>query len=117
MRLIDSEDIFENTKLQGLAKELVESNSNILIFGLPHSGKSTLVKAVCKADSRFITLKHEEIISCDDNTKIVGDSPNFWCVGHQYPNQKQDVSDDYLTEFAENMKLNSDKWNIIRIRQ
>ena len=115
MELINSEDIFENNKLQKLVKKLSALNSKLLIFGLSNSGKSTLGNAVCQSDSRFITLEYEEVLSDKDNTKIIVKSSNLWCVGHQYPNQNQDVSDDYLLGFAEGMNLDLNKWIIIRI--
>lgn len=117
MKIIRSEDIFVDAKLQEIVKELAKLNSNLIIFGLHHSGKSTLVKAICKADSRFITLKEEEMLSEEDTEKILANSGALWCVSHQYPNQSQDVSDGYLAGFVKSMKLGLDKWNIIRIRK
>ena len=117
MQLIHSKDIFKSTKLQGFVNEIVVSEFNIFIFGLPNSGKSTLAKAICKADSRFSTLAEEEILSAEDVEKILINSSNLWCVGHQYPSQNQNVSESYLVDFVKKMKLNLDKWNIIRIKK
>ncbi|MBI4044426.1 MAG: hypothetical protein HY392_01835 [Candidatus Diapherotrites archaeon] len=112
---MDSKDLFDKEKCALIAKKLASFNKNIIIFGLHNSGKSTLVKAICKADKKFHTLEEEEIISDDDAAKLLEKSKKLWAVGHQYPSQYQHVSEDFLQGFAAGMKLTQKIWIIIKI--
>ena len=115
MKNIKSEDIFDAKKITTIASELASLNSGIIVFGLPHSGKSTLVRAICSKDKRFKTLDEEEILSDEDARAILQKSKTFWCVSHQFPGQNQDVSEDYLRGFCEGVGLNQKEWLIVKI--
>ena len=117
MKTIKSADILDSKKVNGIAAGLVSLNSNLLIFGLPHSGKSTLVKVVCKADNRFKTLDEEEILSDKDQKAILKKSKKLWCVSHQFPGQLQTIPDSELERFFSSMGLNSSIWTIVRIEK
>ncbi|PIU21516.1 MAG: hypothetical protein COT15_01895 [Candidatus Diapherotrites archaeon CG08_land_8_20_14_0_20_34_12] len=112
---VESSKIFVSSELNKIVEELVSYNSNLIIFGLPNSGKSTLVKRVCSFDPRFKTLEHEEVLSAEDNKRLLRKCRKLWCVGHQYPTQNQNVSADYLQWFVAGMGLDIGKWAIIRI--
>lgn len=115
MKRVRSNSIFSEHELVQVAKRLAASNLNIIIFGLPSSGKSTLVKTICSADKRFETLEEEEILSKEDGERILKKSNKFWCVSHQFPGQNQDVSEDYLKGFVEGMGLKLSEWIIVKI--
>ncbi|VVC00716.1 Uncharacterised protein [uncultured archaeon] len=117
MKTINSSDIFDAAKLEGIALGLVCLNSNLLIFGLPYSGKSTLAKAICKTDRRFRTLEDEEILSEKDHKAILGKSKHLWCVGHQFPGQLQAIPDSELEAFVSGMGLDASDWVILRIEK
>jgi len=115
MIIVNSKDLFGKKELEKTAGMLIALNKNIIIFGLPYSGKSTLVKAVCKTDKNFKTIPEEELLSDQDIKTVLKKSTDFWCVSHQYPSQKQDVSEHYLNKFAEKMDLDLKKWRIVKI--
>lgn len=113
---IEKNSIFDKTKLNKVVKELIALNSNLMIFGLANSGKSTLVKTVCNKDNRFETLDEEEITD-DEDTILLNQDTKKWAVGHQYPTSDETVSDTYLEDFfMEHIGLNPEKWAIIRIK-
>lgn len=116
--VVEKSKILDSAELEEIAKKCSNLNSNLAVFGLPFSGKSSLVKAICKKSKQFITVEEEEITKEENGLAIKKDNGNKkWAVGHQFPSMDEDVSDDYLREFlVENMKLDDKKWTIIRIK-
>ncbi len=115
---IESERISDSKKLKKLVKELTALNSNLMVFGLPYSGKSYLIKAICDKDKKFITLEDEEVTEDRNGEKIKEEiGGRKWAVGHQFPTQSESVSDEYLADFlVKKMDLNPEKWLILRIK-
>ncbi|MFH1225059.1 MAG: GTPase [Candidatus Diapherotrites archaeon] len=113
----ESAEIFDAEKRAALAGRLAKQGKNILIFGMPNSGKSTLVKAICSADARFRSTGHEELLTERDMGLVRrGKSRGFWAVGHQFPGQGEGIADAELARFAEKtLRLNLEKWLILRI--
>lgn len=117
MKTIRSKDIFDPEKCKKLAAELAGLDSSLVIFGLPHSGKSTLVQAICETATWFRTLPEEEVLNKADQKLILKVSNRFWAVGHQFPSQNQGLADLELEKFAVNQGFSLDKWQIVRIVQ
>jgi adenylate kinase family enzyme len=89
-----------------------------MVFGLPNSGKSTLVKAICKKSTKYWTLEEDEV-QCEENgLTIKKDRPGAkWVVSHQLPTMDERITDTALSKFlAEKMGLNPKKWAIVRIK-
>ena len=110
--------LFEDKqKFKELIEELAGLDSNLMVFGLPNSGKSTLVKAVCGKNSKFCTLPEEEVMD-EEGTAEIRTEPEDkkWAVSHQYPAMHGNATDKELKDFLEQkMGLNPKKWQIIRI--
>ena len=86
--------IFDKSRLEKLVEECINLNSNLIVFGLPWSGKSTLIKAICKKSNNFITLEEEEVTEEKDDLELRKDiGSQKWAVGHQFPfNQVESVT-------------------------
>lgn len=116
--VLEKSKILNSAELERIAKSLAKINSNLLIFGLPNSGKSLLVKAVCKKSTRFITLKEEEILDEKNGEALkqaIGNKK--WVAGHQFPTMDENTPDQRLIDFViEKMGLNPKEWTIIRIK-
>lgn len=109
--------IFNSIELKKIVKKLIELNSNLIVFGLPQSGKSTIVKAVCLQSKKFQTLNEEELILEEDVSKLKQTfGKKLWIISHQYPTLNENVPNNYLIEFAQQTGLNSKNWAIIRIK-
>ncbi|GEM_PF-2788221 len=110
--------LFEDKqKFRELIEELAGQDSNLMVFGLPNSGKSTLVKAVCGKNNKFCTLPEEEIMDEESAAEIKAEPEGKkWAVSHQYPGMHGNTTDKELKDFLEQkMGLEPEKWQIIRI--
>ncbi len=116
--VVEKRKILDANELGKIAEKCVNLNSNLMVFGLPFSGKSSLAKAICKKSKQFVTLEEEEIMEEKNGLAIKKDIGNKrWAVGHQFPGMNENVSDGYLEKFlVENMGLDTTKWTIIRIK-
>ena len=112
---VKSEHLFDKSELPVIASAIASHGKNIIIFGLYNSGKSTLVREICRIDRRFKTLDEEEIISSEDTEKIMKKTKKLWAISHQYPTQNQNVSFDYLIKFSITGNLSPKNWLIVKI--
>ena len=113
---IEKNAIFDKLKLDETVKKLIRLNSNLMIFGLPNSGKSTLVKAICKESKEFQTLEDEEATDNEDMILLKQKNGKKWAVGHQFPTSHESISNEELkTFFTSILALEPKKWTIIRI--
>ena len=80
--ILKSKDIFDVKKLAKIAANMAALNISVIAFGFPGSGKSTFVKAICNANKKFETLDEEEILSKEDERKLMAKSKKLWCVSH-----------------------------------
>lgn len=115
---IEKNRILNKTELKKITKNLIKLNSNLMVFGLPWSGKSTIIKAILKKSSEFITLEEEEVLNNSDYLKLRKEiESKKWAVSHQMPSLNENVLDDYLRKFLKKeMDLDPKKWTIIRIK-
>ena len=115
---VEKSKILGYAELEKIVEKCVNLNSNLLVFGLPWSGKSSLIKAICKKSRQFITVAEEEITEEKNGIAVKkGIGNKLWAVGHQFPGMNENVSDEYLEKFlVENMGLDTRKWAIIRIK-
>jgi len=116
--VVKKSQIFEAVELDKIAKKLVKLDLNIIVFGLPQSGKSTIIKAICKKSKEFDTLEEEEAMeeahAAELRREVAGKK---WAVSHQLPTMDENVPDSYLESFlVERIGLNPKKWAITRIK-
>ncbi len=114
---VEKNKILDFKELEKIAGNLAKMNYNIMVFGLPNSGKSALIKAILKKNSGFSTLDEEEVTDKEHVAKLKIEAGKKWAVSHQYPTMDENVPDEYLQKFlAANIGLNPKKWAIIRIK-
>jgi adenylate kinase family enzyme len=115
--IVEKSRVFGHCELEKIASELAGMNRNLIVFGLPNSGKSTLIKAVLKKNGKFCTINEEELLEEWQASAIVRTHEKKWIVSHKYPTTDENVPDEQLQRFlAERLGLNPEKWAIIRIK-
>jgi len=115
---VEKSRIFDAAELEKIAEKCANLGLNLVVFGLPQSGKSSLVRAICRKSKGFVTLEEEEVLEEAHVAELrKGFAGKKWAIGHQFPTMDENVSDSYLGRFfVENMGLNPKEWAIIRIK-
>lgn len=115
---VEKSHIFDAAELEKIVEKCVGLDLNLVVFGLPQSGKSSLVKAICRKSKNFVTLEEDEVLEEWHAVELrKGVAGKKLAVGHQFPTMNENVPDSYLERFlVENMGLNPKEWAIVRIK-
>lgn len=114
---VEKSQIFDKAELKLIVEKCVKLDLNLIVFGLPRSGKSSLVRAICAKSGWFVTFEEEEAMEEKHSLELKRDlKGKKWVVGHQFPSMDESVPDAYLKDFLDKMGLNPQKWVIIRIK-
>jgi hypothetical protein len=115
--VVKKSQIFDKAELAEIVGKCIALDLNLIVFGLPQSGKSSLIKAICRKSRKFHTLSEEESMEEVHDFELRQEHEGMkWAIGHQIPTMDEGISDEFLERFiVEKMGLNPKKWAIIRI--
>ena len=115
--VVRKSQIFDKAELPKIVAKCISLDLNLVVFGLPQSGKSSLIKSICSASKKFDTLAEEESMEEAHDFELRRETKGRkWAVGHQFPTMDESTPDEYLESFLVNtMGLNPKKWAIVRI--
>jgi adenylate kinase family enzyme len=112
--IIAKDSEIENKRfLFALASGLAQQRKNIVIFGLPFSGKTRLAKAI-KDKSQEKTVIDEWMDS--EHSKAIRKQKNL-VVTHQFPAADRESTEEEIKEFLLKQGLLPEEWVVVLIRK
>jgi Holliday junction resolvasome RuvABC ATP-dependent DNA helicase subunit len=112
-RIVKTSEIENKGLLCVIASELAGQTKNIVIFGLPFSGKTTLSSAIAKNNQNKIVID-EWADLCQ--TKMLREQKNIVAT-HQYLTADRENTEKEIKEFLSKQGLALNDWFVVLIRK
>ena len=110
--IIKSSEIFDKEKCFAIALKIASHKGNIIIFGLPNSGKTTLCNAIKSVSKRKIIDEWHS----DFQTQIIKSEKNL-VIASQYLTSIKENSEKEIIDFLSNQEIDLSNLLVVLIHK